>query len=56
MTDFKKGDKVEWNTPQGMTHGEVVERKGPADDRRYVVKSGKSGKTATHRAEALRKR
>jgi Hypervirulence associated proteins TUDOR domain len=24
--DFSKGDKVEWNTPQGKTEGEVKER------------------------------
>ncbi len=24
--DLKKGDKVEWNTPQGRTEGEVVEK------------------------------
>ena len=24
--DFKKGDKVEWNTPQGNTEGEVKEK------------------------------
>ena len=24
--DFKKGDKVEWNTPQGKTEGEVKEK------------------------------
>ena len=23
---FKKGDKVEWNTPQGKTEGEVKEK------------------------------
>ena len=24
--DIEKGDKVEWNTPQGRTEGEVVEK------------------------------
>ena len=24
--DFKKGEKVEWNTPQGKTEGEVKEK------------------------------
>ena len=24
--DFKKGDKVEWNSPQGKTEGEVKEK------------------------------
>ena len=26
MSDFKKGDTVSWNTPQGKTHGKVVEK------------------------------
>ena len=26
MTDFKQGDKVEWNTPQGKTTGTVKRR------------------------------
>jgi hypothetical protein len=52
----KQGDKVAWNTPQGETHGEVVDIVGEKDDPRYVVESAKSGKRATHRAEALKKR
>jgi len=26
MTDFEKGDKVEWNTPQGKTTGTVKKK------------------------------
>ena len=26
MSDFRKGDKVEWNTPQGKTTGTVKEK------------------------------
>ena len=26
MADFKKGDKVEWETPQGKTQGTVKEK------------------------------
>ena len=24
---FSKGDKITWNTPQGETHGEVVDKR-----------------------------
>jgi hypothetical protein len=65
--EFRQGDKVEWNTPQGKTRGmlkkkltsdtEVGGRKINAseDDPRYLVESEKSGKEAAHRAEALSK-
>jgi hypothetical protein len=68
---LKKGDEVEWSTPQGKTRGQVKEKvtgekrvgnkgqkgsKGSKDDPRYVVESEKSGKQAAHRAGALKKR
>jgi len=68
---LKKGDEVEWSTPQGRTRGQVKEKvtgekrvgnkgqegsKGSKDDPRYVVESEKSGKQAAHRAGALKKR
>jgi hypothetical protein len=66
--ELKKGDSVEWDTPQGKTHG-TVERKVTSrtkikghtvaasdDNPEYIVKSAKSGKTAAHRPEELRKR
>jgi hypothetical protein len=68
MAELKKGDKVEWNTSQGTTHGTVQRKvtdettvggttlKGSKDDPVYVVKSDKSGKEAGHKAGALRKR
>jgi Hypervirulence associated proteins TUDOR domain len=66
-SDFKSGDKVRWNTPQGETHG-VVQRKetkkvmvggtkldGSEDDPVYIVKSDKTGKEAGHKAGALKR-
>lgn len=65
---FAKGDKVVWNTSQGETHG-TVERKltkptdikghhvaASKDNPEYLVKSDKSGGTAAHKPEALKKR
>ncbi|HEX8432640.1 MAG TPA: DUF2945 domain-containing protein [Longimicrobium sp.] len=64
---LKKGDHVEWDTPQGETHG-TVERKvtsrtqikghtvaASEENPEYIVKSDKSGKLAAHKPEALRK-
>ena len=48
-----KGDKVEWNTPQGKTHGKVTKKVGTD---KYEVKSDKSGKTAQHKSDALHKK
>ncbi len=63
----KKGDKVQWGTPQGKTEG-VVERivssttkvkghtaKATKDHPEVLVKSSKSGKEAIHRPEELKK-
>jgi hypothetical protein len=65
--EWKKGDKVAWDTPQGETHG-VVEKKltsethikghkvaASPDNPEYLVKSDKSGKEAAHKPDALRK-
>jgi len=67
MATFNKGDKVEWNTSQGMTRGTVVgtvtgethvkgytAKASPAHPE-VKVRSDKSGKPAVHRAEALHK-
>ena len=65
--DFKPGDTVEWNTPQGKTKGKVVEKltsrtevsgqtvAASDDDPRYLVESEKSGKQAAHKPESLKK-
>jgi hypothetical protein len=63
--EFKQGDEVEWNTPQGKTRG-TVKRKlthrtevgeqtiaASEDDPRYLVQSEKSGKEAAHKPDAL---
>ncbi len=64
---FRKGDRVQWNTPQGKTTGKVVERltsptdiqdfhvEASEDDPRYLVESEKSGKQAAHKPDALSK-
>jgi len=66
--ELKKGDKVEWNTSQGKTHG-TVEKKQTSEthikghkvaasesDPQYIVKSDKSGKKAAHKPDQLKKR
>jgi len=65
--EFKHGDKVEWNTPQGKTRGMVKKKltsstevggqkiNASEDDPRYLVESEKSGKEAAHTADALSK-
>jgi hypothetical protein len=65
--DFKEGDTVEWNTPQGETRGTVKKKltsdtevggqkiTASEDDPRYLVESEKSGKEAAHKPDALSK-
>jgi hypothetical protein len=68
MTEFKKGDKVTWNSHGGTAEG-TVERKITADteeagrtvraskdDPQYLVRSEKSGGTAVHKPSALKKK
>jgi hypothetical protein len=64
---FKQGDEVEWNTPQGKTRGTVKKKltsrtkvggqtvAASEDDPRYLVESEKSGKEAAHKPDALNK-
>jgi hypothetical protein len=68
MATLKRGDKVEWNTPQGKTQGTVTRKvtgtaqagghpaKATPDDPQFEVKSDKSGKPAIHKADALKKK
>lgn len=68
MAELKPGDKVEWNTPQGKTEGEVQKKltsptkiKGHSvaasdDNPEYLVQSDKSGQEAAHKPEALEKK
>jgi Hypervirulence associated proteins TUDOR domain len=65
-TEFKRGDRVEWNfrgrTVIGTVRRRLTRRTEIAgqvvaasrDDPRYVVRSEKSGKETTRRPEALR--
>ena len=63
----KAGDKVQWKTPQGETHGTVEKvvttttkvkghtAKATKDHPEVQVKSDKSGKKAVHKPEELKK-
>ena len=65
--EFKQGDEVEWNTPQGRTCGPVTKKltsrtevggqtvAASGDDLRYLVHSEKTGKEAAHKPDALEK-
>ena len=65
--EFKQGDRVEWNTPQGKTRGTVKKKltsetevggqkiNASEVDPRYLFESEKSGKEAAHKAGALSK-
>jgi hypothetical protein len=67
MTEFKKGDAVEWKTSQGKTQGEVKQKltssteiKGhhvaaSKENPEYLVESDKTGKQAAHKPESLKK-
>jgi hypothetical protein len=64
---LKTGDRVTWNTPQGVTTGTVVRRiirateldgeaiSASKDDPHYEVESEKSGQRMVHRADGLEK-
>jgi hypothetical protein len=62
---MKVGDKISWNTPQGKTHGKIVERrtaeftfdgqkfKASQDEPYAIVESDKTGKQAAHKESSL---
>jgi hypothetical protein len=64
---LKKGDHVEWKTPQGKTSGTVKKKLTSSTDIKghhvaaskenpeYLVESDKSGKEAAHKPESLKK-
>jgi hypothetical protein len=66
QTKPKAGDAVEWQTSQGETTGKVVRKvtrtahvkghvaKASAAEPQYEVKSDRTGKTAIHKADALK--
>ncbi|MEJ7634920.1 DUF2945 domain-containing protein [Aeromicrobium sp.] len=63
---MKIGDKVSWETPQGRTHGRIVEKKtqdfqlagqkftASDNEPKFIVESDKTGARAAHAASALR--
>lgn len=65
---FRKGEKVEWDSPQGTVEGTVEKKltsptvikghtsQASPDNPRYLVRSDRSGRLAAHRAEELRRR
>jgi DUF2945 family protein len=68
MAEFKKGDKVEWNSHGSKAEGEVEKEitsdtkeagrqvRASKDDPQYLVKSEKSGGEAVHKPGALKKK
>jgi len=68
MAEFKKGDKVEWNSHGSKAVGTVEKKitseteaggrkvKASEDEPQYLVKSEKSGGTAVHKPDALTKK
>ena len=65
---LKKGDQVEWETPQGKISGTVKKKltsptkikdhqvAASKENPEYLVESAKSGKQAAHKAESLKKK
>jgi len=65
--EFRQGDQVEWNTPQGKTRGKVKKMltsstevggqkiNASAEDPRYLIESEKSGKESAHKPDSLSK-
>lgn len=68
MTEFKKGDEVEWESHGGTAVGKVKKKitsdtkaakrtvRASEDDPQYLVESEKSGGEAVHKPSALEKR
>lgn len=66
--NLKKGDKVEWGTPQGKTSGKVEKKltsktkikghevKASKANPEYLVKSERSGAKAAHKPGSLKKK
>ena len=67
MAEFKKGDRVEWDSHGGTAVGTVERRiterteaggrtvAASKDEPQYLVRSEKSGGTAVHKPDALRR-
>ena len=67
MAEFKKGDRVKWSSHGGEAVGEVERKitsdteaggrtvRASQDEPQYLVRSEKSGGTAVHKPDALRR-
>jgi len=67
-SEFSKGDKVEWSSHGSTAHGTVEKKitsdteaggrtvRASKDEPQYLVRSDKSGNTAVHKPDALKKR
>jgi len=67
VTEFKKGDRVSWNSHGGTARGEVLKKitedteaagrtvRASKDEPQYLVRSEKSGGEAVHKPGALTK-
>ncbi|GAB2865408.1 DUF2945 domain-containing protein [Actinocorallia aurea] len=67
MTEFRRGDRVRWNSHGSTAEGTVLKKitsdteeagrtvRASPDDPQYLVRSEASGGTAVHRPDALRR-
>jgi hypothetical protein len=65
MTEFRKGDRVSWQSHGGTAEGEVVQKitedtvaggrqvRASREEPQYLVRSDKSGGEAVHKPSAL---
>lgn len=65
--EFRKGDRVSWNSHGGSAEGEVLRKitedtelagrqvRASKDEPQYLVRSDKSGGEAVHKPSALKK-
>jgi Hypervirulence associated proteins TUDOR domain len=65
MTEFRKGDRVSWQSHGGTAEGEVVQKitedtvaggrqvRATREEPQYLVRSDKSGGEAVHKPSAL---
>ena len=68
MAEFKKGDKVEWNSHGSKAVGKVLKKitadteaggrtvRASEDEPQYLVRSEKGGGEAVHKPSALKRR
>ena len=66
-TDFKRGDRVEWNSEAGLVQGTIqkkvtseitfkgYKRHASKEEPQYLIKSDKTDHIAIHKGSALKK-